>query len=150
MTPKRVFAVIMGGIALARGYGYTGPDSVPDGLSTLALVPGGLGTWGWVWVACGLVAIIGAFTKRQNVTMVPFVLVNLLWGGSYLIQWIGEIISHGIDNRNWITCLSYFGVKPLRYVDEDRRDVALPDRDPASGDRVGRDERSVIRPVPIL
>ena len=42
MTPKRVFAIIMGGIALARGYGYISPDAVPDGLSTLALVPCGL------------------------------------------------------------------------------------------------------------
>ena len=93
MTPKRVFAIVMGGIALARGYGYINPDTVPDGLSTLALVPGGLGTWGWVWVACGIAAMVGAFTKHQNVTMVPFVLVI-----------------HGTDNRNWITCLSYFGL----------------------------------------
>ena len=42
--------------------------------------------------------------------MVPFVLVNLLWGGSYLIQWFGETIAHGTDNRSWITCLSYFGL----------------------------------------
>ena len=110
MTPKRVFAIIMGGIALARGYGYIGPDAVPDGLSTLTLIPGGLGTWGWVWVACGIAAIVGAFTKHQNVTMVPFVLVNLLWGGSYLIHWFGEAIIHGTDNRSWITCLSYLGL----------------------------------------
>ena len=113
MTPKRIFAIIMGGIALARGYGYIGPDAVPDGLSTLALIPGGLGTWGWVWVACGIAAIVGAFTKHQNVTMVPFVLVNLLWGGSYLIHWFGEAIIHGTDNRSWITCLSYFGLAKI-------------------------------------
>lgn len=110
MTPKRVFAVIMGVIALARGYGYISPDKVPDGLYTLSLVPGGLGTWGWVWVACGAAAIIGTFTRHQNTTFVPFVLVNLLWGGSYFIQWFGEAIAHGTDNRNWITCLSYFGL----------------------------------------
>lgn len=110
MTPKRVFAVIMGLIALARGYGYITPDKVPDGLYTLSLVPGGLGTWGWIWFVCGVIAITGIFTDRhQNTTLVPFVLVNLLWGGSYLIQWFGEFI-HGIDNRNWITCLSYFGL----------------------------------------
>lgn len=110
MTPKRIFALIVGAIALGRGYGYISPDRVPDGLHTLAQVPGGLGTWGWVWALCGIAAIIGAFTRHQAIALTPFAAINLAWGGSYLIQWFGETIIHGIDNRNWITCLSYFGL----------------------------------------
>lgn len=118
MTPKRVFALIMGAIALGRGYGYVSPDRIPDGLLTLSLVPGGLGTWGWVWVACGLTAIIGAFTRHQTTVLIPFVVVNLLWGGSYLLEWAAVTLTwdgltpslSGEVSRDWITCLSYFGL----------------------------------------
>ena len=118
MTPKRIFALIMGVIALARGYGYITPDKAPDGLYTLSLAPGGLGTWGWAWALCGVVIIIGAFTKHQNTTMIPFVLINLLWGGSYLLEWAAVTITwdgwtpslSGQISRDWITTLSYFGL----------------------------------------
>lgn len=118
MTPKRVFALIMGAIALARGYGYISPDRVPDGLLTLSLVPGGLGTWGWVWIVCGAIAIIGAFTNHQTTVLIPFAVVNLLWGGSYLLEWLSVTLTwdgwvpslSGEISRDWITCLSYFGL----------------------------------------
>lgn len=118
MTPKRVFALFMGLIALARGYGYIAPDKVPDGLITLAQVPGGLGVWGWVWMIGGFIAIVGAFTGWKNVALIPFTLINILWGGSYLLEWLSVTLTwdglipslSGEISRDWITCLSYFGL----------------------------------------
>lgn len=118
MTPKRIFALIMGAIALARGYGYINPDRIPDGLITLSQVPGGLGTWGWVWIICGAIAVAGAFTRHTASPLIPFAVVNLLWGGSYLLEWLSVTLTwngwtpslSGEASRDWITTLSYFGL----------------------------------------
>lgn len=121
VTPKRVFAAAMGLVAALRGYGYIAPSTAPDGLSTLSNATGGLFVWGWVWLAVGIVAVVGIFRHSQSATLVPFVAVNVLWGGSYLIEWVRrlewaiptwqpwtwQVIS---ESREWITCISYFGL----------------------------------------
>lgn len=118
MTPKRIFALIMGIVAALRGIGYIWPEGVPSGLQTLSLVPAGLVTWGWIWFVAGAIAIIGSFTKHSSAPLIPFVMVNFLWGGSYLLEWLSVTITwdgwkptlSGDISRDWITTLSYFAL----------------------------------------
>lgn len=109
-SPKRIFAVIMGCVALLRGLAYIWPDGVPNGLQTLAVVPGGLVTWGWVWALIGAGTIAGAFTRRSTGLLIPFAAVNLLWGGSYLSEWVAVTIRTDMVSRDWITSVSYFAL----------------------------------------
>lgn len=126
VTIKRVFAAAMGVVAALRGYGYIAPSTIPDGLSTLANLTGGLFVWGWVWLAVGVIAVAGIFRHSQSAPLVPFVAVNVLWGGSYLAEWFRRlewalpehwwnwwrlwdwtVIS---TSREWITSISYLGL----------------------------------------
>lgn len=120
---KRSFTLIMGLIAALRGVAYIWPEGVPAGLQTLSLVPGGLVTWGWVWLTIGVLAIGGVFTSHTKAPLIPFVTVNLLWGGSYFAEWFPRLEwqppgtwwqvwdwSVASSSRDWITCLSYFGL----------------------------------------
>lgn len=116
-SPKRVFAVFMGGAALLRGVAYLWPETVPSGLSTLSMVPGGLVTWGWVWTLVGIVSVWGAVASR-TAPLIPFAAVNLLWGGSYLAEWVRGWWETGEVSREWITSVSYLalGVATLTVI----------------------------------
>lgn len=118
---KASFVFIAGVIATLRGIGYIWPETIPPGLQTLAHVPGGLVTWGWVWAIAGIWAIGGTFSRQPAIALVPFATVNFVWAGSYLIEWIASTftfswgppwvaLAGGEPSRDWLTCLSYFGL----------------------------------------
>lgn len=107
---KASFVFIAGVIATLRGIGYIWPETIPPGLQTLARVPGGLVTWGWVWAIAGVWAIGGTFSRQPAVALIPFATVNFVWAGSYLIEWIAVTFTTGETSRDWLTCLSYFGL----------------------------------------
>lgn len=119
LTPKRLLMGGLGILAILRGTGYIWPDGIPDGLQTLSHVPGGLVTWGWVWVITGLVCLIGV-TRRHSWPLIPFAVVNLLWAGSYLIEWVAVTLLDPGDeiSRDWLTALSYLaqGIAALTIV----------------------------------
>lgn len=107
---KASFVFIAGVIATLRGFGYIWPETIPPGLQTLAQVPGGLVTWGWVWAIAGVWAIGGTFSRQPAIALVPFAAVNFVWAGSYLIEWVAVAATTDETSRDWLTTLSYFGL----------------------------------------
>lgn len=107
---KASFVFIAGVIATLRGIGYIWPETIPNGLQTLARVPGGLVTWGWVWAIAGVWAIGGTFSRQPAVALIPFATVNFVWAGSYLIEWVVVTLTTNETSRDWLTTLSYFGL----------------------------------------
>ncbi len=107
---KASFVFIAGVIATLRGIGYIWPETIPPGLRTLAQVPGGLVTWGWVWAIAGVWAIGGTFSRQPAVALIPFATVNFVWAGSYLIEWVVVTLTTNETSRDWLTTLSYFGL----------------------------------------
>lgn len=107
---KASFVFIAGVIATLRGIGYIWPETIPPGLQTLARVPGGLVTWGWVWAIAGVWAIGGTFSRQPAIALIPFATVNFVWAGSYLIEWIAVTLTTNETSRDWLTTLSYFGL----------------------------------------
>lgn len=100
--PKQVFVFTLGGLAVLRGLGYVWPDKLTPGLEFLDEVmplPG----WGWVWVATGLAALLGAFTRHYTLPIIPLAVISTLWATSYAVAWgASDWVS-----RDWITSVSY-------------------------------------------
>lgn len=83
-------------------YGYAqlvSPQPDQRGL-TLAIQMLPLDAWGWLWIACGLIALVSAWL-RQGVDWAGFLalpLIVLPWMLSYLTAWL-----QGDYPRGWVS-----------------------------------------------
>lgn len=68
--------------------------------------------FGYAWFICFLVCLFQAFRKRDAICMVFFAVFNLLWGLSYMYDWIFSI-AHGEYSRAWFTGWYYLVLAAL-------------------------------------
>lgn len=103
---KQIALLALGVLGTIRGVSYIEPPKVPAGLRTIdQVLP--IAVWGCLWVAIGLIAILGAFTRHYRVPFVPLMVITALWGGSYIAEWGMDFFVRGVDSRDYITAVSY-------------------------------------------
>lgn len=103
---KQIALLALGVLGTIRGVSYIEPPKVPAGLRTIdQVLP--ITVWGCLWVAIGLIAILGAFTRHYRVPFVPLMVITALWGGSYIAEWGMDFFVRGVDSRDYITAVSY-------------------------------------------
>ena len=103
---KQFALIVFGILGLIRGISYINPPEIPEGLGTIAqLVP--LTCWGVLWIAIGLLALIGAFTRHYRMPFVPLMVMSAVWAASFAAEWGMDYFIRETDSRYYVTAASY-------------------------------------------
>ena len=113
LTSDAPALIILGLGILARGLSYSphilGPAPRIGGHPAEAALP--MPTWSIIWVAVGVVCLIGAVWSRRKVAALAIGLgvgLNMLWAGSFVAATIT-----GDMPRGWVSAVGYASVALL-------------------------------------
>ena len=105
--------IILGVGILARGLSYSphvlGPAPRPGGHPAEAALP--MPVWSVIWVAVGVLCLVGAVWSRRRIAALAVGLgigLNMLWAGSFLVATIT-----GDMPRGWVSAVGYASVALL-------------------------------------
>lgn len=96
-------------------FGYSLITVPPQQVLNAQLLDVPLRDWAFLWLACGVVAILFAPTKqgRDGFGYAAIVLPTWVWTLGYLVMWIGH---NGFDPRAWVSVFVWGAVSLVTLV----------------------------------
>lgn len=64
-------------------------------------------TWGGIWIAIGMAALVRAFSKNDSVAWGSTTGIMVIWGLGYIVSWLDTVVNDGEPSRDWLAGITY-------------------------------------------